>query len=137
MTADQDLVEITDINRPYWEAMADGRLSFQQCGDCGHRWLPPRAECPRCLSSDRHWLQSSGHGRLISWVVYHQSFHAMTTDWVPYNVAIVELEEGPRLISNIIGVPNDALKADMALRLSPQRRDNIVVPCFTPLEVAS
>ena len=111
--------------------MSEGRLSFQECADCGNCWLPPRAECPRCLSANHGWTDASGNGRLISWVVYHHAFHAMTKDWIPYNVAIVELEEGPRLISNITGVDNDMLAAGQMLRLAPKRRGNVVLPCFT------
>lgn len=137
MNADADLIEITSINRAFWDAMSHGVLSFQKCRGCGHCWLPPRSECPRCLSDDHEWTKASGQGRLISWVVYHQSFHPMTADWIPYNVAVVELAEGPRLISNIVGVPNEALKAGQALRLVPERRGNVVVPCFTPEGVVS
>lgn len=98
--------EITPLNAPYWEALAEGRLVCQRCRACGHRWLPARAECPRCLAADREWVAASGRGRLVSWVVYRVAYHESLRDRLPYNVAIVELEEGPRLITSIPGHPD-------------------------------
>jgi len=131
MSDNEELIEITDLDRPYWEAMAGGTLTFQQCRNCGHKWLPPREECPSCLSPDHDWTPASGRGKLVSWVVYHHSFNEITKDWIPYNVAIVELEEGPRLISNIVDAENDALEAGQTLRLQPTPRGNVVLPCFS------
>jgi len=98
--------EITPLNAPYWEALAEGRLVYQRCRACGNRWLPARAECPRCLAADHEWVAASGRGRLLSWVVYRVAYHESLRDRLPYNVAIIELEEGPRLISSIPGRPD-------------------------------
>ena len=92
--------EIDGINEPYWSGLKQGRLRYQACA-CGHSWLPPRALCPHCLGSDWAWRDSAGRGEIISWVVYHVCYHPAFKDRLPYNVAIVELEEGPRLITNI------------------------------------
>lgn len=98
--------EITPVNAPYWQALDEGRLVFQHCRGCDHRWLPPRAECPACLGDAWDWQQASGRGRLMSWVVYHVAYHDSLRDRLPYNVAIVELEEGPRLITCIPDRPD-------------------------------
>ena len=119
--------ERTELTAPYWEALEAGELVFQRCSECGNAWLPARTECPRCLAPAWSWEKASGDGRLVSWVVYHRSYHPAFADRLPYNVAIVELEEGPRLISNITGVQGgEGLEADMRLHLNVERQG--VVP---------
>jgi uncharacterized OB-fold protein len=95
--------EITPLSEPYWKGLAQGRLLFQRCNRCGHAWLPPREECPQCLCADWAWQTASGRAKLISWGRFHIAYHPAFKDRVPYNVAVVELEEGPRLVSNLVG----------------------------------
>jgi len=95
-------VEFTPLSQPYWDALADGLLMFQRCPHCRHAWLPAREECPSCLRDGAEWEAACGRGRLVSWVVYHIAYHEAFADRLPYNVAVVELEEGPRLITNIV-----------------------------------
>lgn len=108
--------EIDSINKLYWDGLAEGRLLFQSCA-CGHRWLPARALCPNCLKTDWHWQQAGGRGKIKSWVVYHVAYHESVQDKLPYNVALVELEEGPRLLTNIVG-DDPALAAEVPVRLT-------------------
>jgi uncharacterized protein len=91
---------------PYWQALTEGRLEYQHCRACGHGWLPARAQCPVCLSADAEWRPASGKGKVISWVVYHKAYAPHLAERLPYNVAIVELVEGPRLLTNIIDCPD-------------------------------
>lgn len=91
----------------YRVCLALGHLVFQECG-CGNRWLPPRTHCPRCLGTEWSWKDASGRGKLASWVVYHVAYDDSVSGKLPYNVAIVELEEGPRLITNIVDHPHGA-----------------------------
>src|SRR4051812_19124125 len=99
MAATIPVPEVTDLTRPYWEALGDGKLMFLRC-ECGHAFLPARRECPSCLSDKLKWEQAAGGGKLISWVVYHIAYNEAFKDKLPYNVAVVELDEGPRLITN-------------------------------------
>ncbi|WP_375691542.1 Zn-ribbon domain-containing OB-fold protein [Pseudooceanicola sp. LIPI14-2-Ac024] len=115
----------------YWDALDRGRLCFQRCWSCGAAQLPAREECTTCLSPDLAWEAAAGGARLISWVVYHRAYHDAFADMVPYNVAVVELDEGPRLISNILA-PNDTLRIDMPLRLELGRRFDQAIPQFRP-----
>jgi uncharacterized OB-fold protein len=125
------LPEITALTAPYWDALKKGSLVFQGCA-CGKRWLPARRECPNCLREDQwRWQPASGRGRLISWVVYHTAYHPAFAAKTPYNVAIVELEEGPRLISNIEAA-NDSLKGDMPVRLQGHTGDGFPLTRFIP-----
>lgn len=121
------------VNSPYWDSLAQGALSFQRCDACGHAWLPPRSECPACLGDSHHWEPSAGGARLVSWVVYHIAYHPAFKDRLPYNVAVVELDEGPRLISNVVGVhAGAALAIDQRLRLVIEDEGGTAVPRFTP-----
>ncbi|MCR5876788.1 OB-fold domain-containing protein [Phenylobacterium sp. J426] len=123
--------DITELNAPYWTALGEGRLVFQACA-CGRRWLPPRRECPACLRDDQWaWQEASGRGTLVSWVVYHAAYHPAFAARTPYNVAIVALEEGPRLIANI-DVRNEDLRGDMPVRLAVAEDNGVALARFRP-----
>jgi uncharacterized OB-fold protein len=119
------------LAEPYWKALDEDRLVFQRCRACGHVWLPARGECPACLAREPQWETASGAARLVSWVVYHHGYHEYFATRLPYNVAVVELAEGPRLISNIVEA-NDALRIDMPLRLVIQREAGVALARFKP-----
>jgi len=108
--------DLDGINAPLWDGLKQGRLHYQACA-CGHAWLPPRALCPQCLGTDWAWREASGHGEIVSWVVYHVAYHPSFKDKLPYNVAIVELKEGPRLITNILA-PNETLSIGAPVQLA-------------------
>lgn len=130
--------ERTELTAPYWEALDRGELVFQRCSQCENAWLPIRTECPRCLAAEWRWEKASGDGRLVSWVVYHRSYHPSFADRLPYNVAIVELDEGPRLISNISEVRGgEGLEADMRLRLHVEREGGVPLARFQVVRGAS
>ena len=120
--------EITDLNRPYWDGLAAGHLMFQRC-DCGHAWLPARRHCPACLRPEPRWERAAGKGVLLSWVVYHTAYHPAFESKLPYNVALVQLEEGPRLLTNIVGA-NEALRADAAVNLQIEHEGDVALARF-------
>jgi uncharacterized protein len=120
------------LNAPYWDSLVHGTLTFQRCNSCGHAWLPPRSDCPGCLSADCVWETAAGGAKLISWVVYHVAFHPAFVNRLPYNVAVVELDEGPRLISNVVGVQDaETLKIDQRLRLVIEDEGGTAVARFS------
>ena len=123
--------EIDQVNHWYWEGLAEGELRFQHCRDCGLAWLPPTEECSRCLSSSWELRRSSGSARLISWVRYHVAPHPGFKDRLPYNVAVVELAEGPRTVTNLVGVQDwSALAAGMQLELEIEQDDGVFLARF-------
>ena len=140
MTASEDRVEAafpgpqpSEASGPYWRALDEGRLTFQRCASCAHAWLPPRGECPRCLGCEFTWETASGKGRLVSWVVYHHGYHPYFAARLPYTVAVVELAEGPRLISGLL--PTDRpLRIDLPVTLTIQRESGVALPRFAPAE---
>lgn len=110
--------DITPLNRPYWDGLAEGQLKYQHCNACGENWLPARAACPGCLTPDGEWRVSKGRGKIVSWVVYHHAYADFLKAWVPYDVTIVELDEGPRLLTNVVNSDaGRALKPDLPVVL--------------------
>lgn len=120
--------EPNELNRPFWDALDQGHLVFQRC-ECGHAWLPARRLCPQCLQERWVWEEASGNGRLESWVVYHVCYHEAFRSRLPYNVALVELDEGPRLITNIVD-PNESLCADARVELCIEREEGVALARF-------
>ena len=118
---------------PYWEAAQKGELRMQRCGDCGHVRFPPALLCARCLSDTHAWVKLSGRGTVFSWIVVHQSQHPAFNADVPYNVAIIQLEEGPRLHTNIIECPNDQIRIGMPVEVAFVRvSDDTALVKFRP-----
>ena len=121
--------EVNPVNAPHWEGLKQGKLLYQRCGACGHAWLPAREDCPNCLSPENDWVEASGRGKLVSWVIYHVPFNKAFAGKLPYNVAVVELDEGPRAITNIVN-PDDGLKADRPVELVVEEEDGVALARF-------
>src|SRR6476646_1458440 len=94
----------------FWQAAKEHRLLIPRCNACTKFWFPPSRLCPHCLSDDTGWESVSGRGKIYSFVVFHRVYHPAFAGEVPYVVAIVELEEGPRMLTNIVGVPVDQVR---------------------------
>jgi uncharacterized OB-fold protein len=97
------LPEITPEMAPFWEAARRHQLVVQQCGGCGAYRFPARELCSRCLSRASTWVPVSGRGTVFTWAVMHQASHPGFAAEVPYAVVTVELEEGARLLTNVVG----------------------------------
>ena len=122
-----------EASAQYFEGAAAGRLMLMRCLSCGTYRYPSRDRCDACWSTDTEWVQASGRATLHSWVIFHQVYHPGFADRVPYNVAVVELEEGPRITTNIVGVGNDALRAGMPLQVTFETiAEGTTLPKFTP-----
>jgi uncharacterized OB-fold protein len=123
----------TEDSAPYWEAAHKGELRLQRCGECSHVRFPPSVLCPRCLSETASWVALSGRGVVFSWIVVHQSQHPAFNADAPYNVAIVELEEGPRLHTSLVECPNDQIRIGLPVEVVFERvNDEISLPKFRP-----
>jgi uncharacterized protein len=122
---------------PYWKAAREHRLEIQRCEACGQYWFPPSQSCPHCQSANFTWTPVSGRGKVFSFVTYHRVYHPAFAKEVPYVVALVELEEGPRLLTNIVGVPADAVTCDMPVQVTfDDYGDGVSVPKFVPSKAA-
>ena len=123
------LPEPTPLSQPYWDALKEGRLTFQRCRNCSHSWLPPRAECPECLAGEWDWTAAAGKGRVVSWVIYHHAYHEEFKERLPYNVALVELDEGPRLITNIVN-PDAGIAVEKPVKLQIEDEHGVALARF-------
>lgn len=131
---------ITPEARPYWDGLREGRLMLPRCEACGHVFFYPRVLCPRCASRAITWVQASGRGRLHAFGIGHQSFNRAYTVRPPYVLAMIELEEGPRMLSNLINVEPDpqAVTCDMPVEVVFETlTDDVTLPLFQPADPAA
>jgi hypothetical protein len=105
-------------NASYWQAAKRHEFVAQRCRACGYVHLPPGPVCTNCWSDDQEWVPLSGKGVINSFGVYHQLWHPGFTADIPYNVALIELAEGPLIISQVIGCENDALACGVAVEVT-------------------
>jgi len=122
-----------EVTRPFWDACARRELCFQECAGCGHRWLPPSVLCPRCWGADTRWTPACGEGTVFSFAVYHRAYHPAFRSRLPYVVAVIELGEGPRLLSNVVGMAPAEVRVDMPVRLEFQDEGGVTLPVFRPV----
>jgi uncharacterized OB-fold protein len=119
---------------PYWEAAKQHRLDIPHCRGCDEYFFPPARICPRCTASDVDFVTVSGRGKIFSYVIFDRVYHPGFADDVPYAVALVELAEGPRLISNIIGIPAEQVSCDMLVAVVfDDAAGGVPVPKFKPV----
>jgi uncharacterized OB-fold protein len=103
-----------DESREFFEGARRHELMLMRCRACGAWRLPSRPRCPDCWSTDTEWARASGRATLHSFGLMHQKFPGFETE-TPYLYAVVELEEGPRIVSDVVGVTRDDLRLDMPL----------------------
>lgn len=104
-----------EATKPFFDGANADRLMLVKCSQCGSYRLPGRERCLDCWSTESEWAEASGKGKLYTYGVMHQKYHPAFADATPYNYALVELDEGPRLITNIVDCEPDEIKTDMAV----------------------
>ena len=130
---DKPLPAVTEDNAPYWESCRAGRLSVQRCGGCAELRWPPSVLCPHCLAEGGEWVALSGRGTIYSFIVVHRPQHPAFFEDAPYNVAIVELEEGIRTHTTIVDCANDALRVGLPVEVTFDKvNDEVTLPRFRP-----
>ena len=116
---------------PFWTGCREGVLLIQRCSSCGHYRYPPRPICPRCRTLGGEWVKASGRGTVYSWVVPHHPVHPAVVDKVPYIVALVQLEEGPRMVTNLVEMAPEEVRDGMLVEvLFEPLTDTITLPKF-------
>jgi uncharacterized OB-fold protein len=111
------LPAISSLSKPFWDGLRDRELKLQKCDSCSKIWAPPSPLCPLCWSRKFTWTSVSGRGRVSSWVVFHRAYFSSFESDVPYNVAEVELDEGPRLLTNLVEISNDAIRIGLPVEV--------------------
>lgn len=122
----------TPETAPYWEGARAGELRIQRCRDCASAYFYPRPYCPRCGSAEVEWFAASGRATLASYIISERAAPGFEA---PYVIAIVELAEGPRMMTNIVDVEPtpERLELDMPLEVRFEDRGEVAVPVFAPV----
>jgi uncharacterized OB-fold protein len=124
---------MTELTAPYWDAAREGRLVVQHCRGCDAVWHPPLPRCPHCHGADLDWATASGRGAVHTYTIVDHPTHVALNDAVPYVVAMIELEEGPRLIANVRECAPEDVRVGMPVRVVFERVDaETVLPQFVP-----
>jgi uncharacterized OB-fold protein len=103
--------------RPFWDGCARERFLVPRCGQCGATRWPPGPMCPECQSTVTEWIESSGRGSVYSWVVAAHPVAEVLADQVPYVVGLIELEEGVRVVGNVVDCAPEEVEAGMAVEV--------------------
>ncbi len=121
-------------SRPYWEGLAQGELRIQHCNACSRAVFYPRAFCPHCYAENLSWIVASGRGTIYSYTVAHQAFGAFAAD-VPFIVAIVELEEGVRMMSRIVDASRERVAIGANVQVTFEKvGEDLTLPYFRLIE---
>ena len=125
-------------SEPFFAGAKEGRLMLVRCKRCGRHRLPGRERCVDCWSEESEWVQASGRGKLYTFGIMHQQYHPAFANVIPYNYALVELEEGPRLVTNIVDCPNEELRIDMPVEaVFDDVSDETTLVRFRPVQLSS
>jgi len=132
-TYEKPLPVKTAENAPYWDSAKAHALALPRCCACETWRYPPTPYCPKCLSDQTDWQEVSGRGTVYSFIIVHQRYDPSFAEDLPYNVTVVALEEGPRLVSNVVDVHNQDLRVGMPLTLTyDDITEEFTLPKFRP-----
>ncbi len=123
--------EVYPEHEAYWEASAEGKLLVKLCESCGEYHYYPRVVCPHCRSDQTSWVEANGTGSIYTYSVMRRG--------VPYAIAFVELDEGPKMMTNIVDCDLDTVHINQKVKVVFKRsgdpdQSGPYIPCFTPVE---
>ena len=124
---------INEETKPFWEYCRKHELRMQRCKQCGYIRFPVSVICPKCHSMEAEWAKLSGKGTVYSFTIYRVPYHPAFKDAIPYVVAIIQLDEGPRMESNIIGCKVEEVRIDMPVMVAfDDITSEVTLPKFRP-----
>ena len=127
---------VTPVTEPFWEATRDSRYLVQWCVDCDEAIFYPREICPGCLGTDLEWRDASGDATVYAVTVEHRPQDKANADFAPYVVALVDLAEGVRVLTNVIGCEPDDVSVGMPVRITWEAlEDGRQLPQFEPADL--
>jgi uncharacterized protein len=130
---DKPLPVPTQETRPYWDGCKRHELRIQRCAACGHYQFYPRLYCAKCFSDRFEWITASGRATVLSFTIVRRPVSSAFAGDVPYVVALVTLEEGPSMMTNIIGCAPDQLAIGMPVAVTFEDwTDEISIAKFRP-----
>ncbi len=134
MAYNKPLPKLNPDVKPFWDGCKNHELRFQKCQACGHVLWPPSIICPKCYTREIQWIIAGGHGIIYTYAVYHIAYHIGFANDLPYVVAIVELDEGPHLLTNIIDCNPQEIRCGMDVTVAwDDVTPEITLPKFRPV----
>jgi uncharacterized OB-fold protein len=131
---DKPIPPINPWAEPFWAGAREGRLVIQKCTDCKKHIFYPRLSCPFCFSEKLDWIEASGRGTVYSHTLVQNNPPSAFMEDLPFTIAIVELEEGVRMMTNIVECDPEAVHCEMPVEVTFERlTDEITLPKFKPL----
>ncbi|HMC43358.1 MAG TPA: Zn-ribbon domain-containing OB-fold protein [Acidimicrobiales bacterium] len=128
-----DLPTPDPSTEPFWDAARQGRLVIRRCQACRRAHFYPRPFCPSCWSDQVSWEEASGRATLYTWSVVYQNDLPPFGERVPYVAAVVDLEEGPRMMTNVVDCAFEQLRVGMSLEVTFRvETEEISLPVFRP-----
>lgn len=136
---DEDLIKPlpkpSKWSRPFWEGTKEHKLLLKTCSDCGHIDHPPYLYCTNCMCEEHAWVEASGKATLFSFAINTFGVPFPFMEDLPYVLALVDLEEGPRMISNVVNCDHDELKKGMSLQVVfEEAAAEVTLPKWQPVE---
>ena len=123
----------TPWSKPFWDGCKNRRLLVQQCKDCGKNIFYPKLFCPFCLSKDLTWIEASGKGKIYSFTVVYSYQPTEFLEDVPYVIGVIKLDEGVRMMSNIVECKPEEVRCDMDVEVVfDDITDEFTLPKFKP-----
>jgi uncharacterized OB-fold protein len=133
MTYEKPLPVLNADNKEFWESCKNHQLRIQKCHDCGELRWPPSFLCPHCHAQDSEWVQVSGKGTVYTFTIFHRAYHLGFKEDIPYVTAVIELDEGPHLLSNIVDCEPGEVRCDMPVEVVWADIDeDFSIPKFKP-----
>lgn len=117
---------------PFWEATKDHELKYQVCDDCGGIVWHPRRHCTHCTSLNLSWKTSKGEGTVYTYSIVRQNYHPAFRERIPYVIAWIDLDEGFRMLSNVVDVDPESVSVGQRVRVRWDDQEGLSLPEFTP-----
>lgn len=138
MDPDRPLPQPSELTKPFWDGVREERLLIQMCNDCDARIMYPKRFCPSCLSDDLGWVQSAGRGKVYTCTVQERGAPSGFRESTPYVLAVIALDEGVQLMSNIVGPGADGVACGDAVEVDFEDLEDgaTVLPVFRLVESA-
>ncbi|MNZ12010.1 hypothetical protein D3C78_288810 [compost metagenome] len=129
--SNKPLPQATAVSKPFWDALREHRVTIQLCGDCESWVFYPRSNCPHCLSANLRWEEIEGKGEIYSYTIARVPTLPEFADEAPQLLAVIQLDQGPRLNSTLVGIEPEQIRVGMRVKPVFDDQDQVTLLRFT------